>query len=382
MTTKRSAGRITRFTQRAGICALLAGVLSIMTGIAHAQASIRVGEDVNIRFGTLLQGWGDWTQDPATEGYSQNLYLRRVRLLVGGQVARNVTFFVETDNPNLGRALGTAPKNLATGFIVQDALAEVKFSDPLTISAGLMFVPFCRNCIQSAATLLSLDYSTFSFLATPATQSSVGRDIGFQAKGYFNGNRIEYRVGAFQGSRTPGAPGVTAARNPLRGVGRLQINLFEAETPGIFYTGTYLGTRRVLAIGGGIDMQAGPGDNYRAWAIDGFLDHPLTDSVSVTAQVDYFSYDGGQTFPTLAEQTAIFAEAGLYFKPLRIMPFVKYETRNFDLAATADEVRYQIGLTYYRFGHNVNLKMAYSRLDPDVGNASNQFTTQLQLFYY
>jgi hypothetical protein len=375
MTTKRSAERVTRFTRRAGICALVAVALTITAGIAQGQASIKVGDDVSIRFGTLLQGWGDWTQDPVSEGYAQNLFLRRVRLLVGGQVARNITFFIETDNPNLGRASSTAPKALGSGFIVQDALAEVKFSDPLTISAGLMFVPFCRNCIQSAATLLSLDYSSFSFLATPVTQSSVGRDIGFQAKGYFNGNRIEYRVGAFQGFRAAGA------RNPLRGVGRLQINLFDAETPGIFYTGTYLGTKRVLAIGGGIDLQAGPGDNYRAWTIDAFLDHPLTDSVSVTAQVDYFTYDGGQTFPTLLEQSAIFAEAGLYFKPLRILPFVKFETQNFDGPAP-DNNRYQAGFTYFISGHNANLKVAYSRLDPDVGNASNQFTTQLQLFYY
>jgi hypothetical protein len=373
MTTKRSAGRVIRFTRRTGICAFTAACLTVGAEVVHAQGSIRVGEDVNIRFGTLLQGWGDWTQDPATEGYFQNLYLRRVRLLVGGQVARNITFFIETDNPNLGRA----PKNLGTGFIVQDALAEVKFSDALTISGGLMFVPFCRNCIQSAATLLSLDYSSFSFLAGAPTQSSVGRDIGFQAKGYFNGNRIEYRVGAFQGFRAA----LADARRPLRGVGRLQVNLLQPETPGIFYTGTYLGTRRVLAIGGGIDMQAGPGDNYRGWALDAFLDHPVTDSVSVTAQLDYFSYDGGQTFPTFAEQTAIFAEAGLYFKPMRIMPFVVLETRNF-AGVTPDTKRYQAGFTYYRFGHNLNWKLAYSRLDPDVGNSSNQVTTQLQLFYY
>jgi hypothetical protein len=372
MTTERSAERVTRFTRRAVFYALLAIAFATMSSAAGAQASIKVGEDVTIRFGTLLQGWGDWTQDPVSEGYAQNLYLRRARLLVGGQLAKNITFFIETDNPNLGRA----PKALGSGFILQDALAEVKLSDPLTISAGLMFVPFCRNCIQSAATLLSLDYSSFAFLATPATQSSVGRDIGFQAKGYFNGNRIEYRVGAFQGFRAAGS------RNPLRGVGRLQINLFEPETPGIFYTGTYLGTKRVLAIGGGFDMQAGPGDNYKAWTIDAFLDHPIGDSVSVTAQVDFFAYDGGQTFPTVAEQTAIFAEAGLYFKPARLMPFVKFETQNFDAAAANDIARYQAGITYYISGHNANLKVAYSRLNPDVGDASNQFTTQLQVFYY
>ncbi len=372
MTAKRSAERVTRITRRARPYALLAIVLTTMPSAIGAQASIKVGEDVTIRFGTLLQGWGDWTQDPVSEGYAQNLYLRRARLLVGGQVAKNISFFIETDNPNLGRA----PKTLGSGFILQDALAEVKLSDPLTISAGLMFVPFCRNCIQSAATLLSLDYSSFSFLATPATQSSVGRDVGFQAKGYFNGNRIEYRVGAFQGFRAVGS------RNPLRGVGRLQVNLLDPETPGIFYTGTYLGTKRVLAIGGGFDMQAGPGDNYKAWTIDAFLDYPLADSVSVTAQVDYFAYDGGQTFPTVAEQTAIFAEAGVYFKPLRLMPFVKFETQNFDPVGAIDNVRYQAGFTYYIAGHNANLKLAYSRLDPDVGNASNQFTTQLQMFYY
>jgi Phosphate-selective porin O and P len=354
------------------ISAFAAVGLTTAVEIAHGQASIKVGDDVTIRFGTLLQGWGDWTQDPVTEGYAQNLYLRRVRLLVGGQVAKNITFFIETDNPNLGRT----PKALGSGFIVQDALAEVKFSDPLTISAGLMFVPFCRNCIQSAATLLSLDYSSFSFLATPATQSSVGRDVGFQAKGYFNGNRIEYRVGAFQGFRA------TGARNPLRAVGRFQVNLLDAETPGIFYTGTYLGTKRVLALGGGVDAQAGPGDNYRAWTIDAFLDYPVGDSVSLTAQVDYFSYDGGETFPTLQEQTAVFAEAGLYFKPIRILPFVRYETQNLDPAAAVDNVRYQAGFTYFISGHNANLKVAYSRLDPDTGNSTNQFTTQLQLFYY
>lgn len=377
MTRKASVERVTRFTSSIRVWAFAVIVLVAAASSVGAQATIKVGDDVSIRFGVLLQGWADWTEDVVAEGYSQNLYLRRARLLVGGQVAPNITFFIETDNPNLGRA----PKALGSGFILQDALAEIKFSDPLTISAGLMFVPFCRNCIQSAATLLSLDYSSFSFLATPATQSSVGRDIGFQAKGYFNGNRIEYRVGAFQGFRAAAAPGAPAARNPLRTVGRLQINLLDPETPGIFYTGTYLGTKRVLAIGGGVDMQAGPGDNYQAFAIDAFLDHPITDSVSVTAQVDYLMYDGGQTF-AIGEQNDLFVEAGLYIKPLRLLPFVRYESQDFDLATATDNTRYQAGFTYFMRGHNANLKVAYTRLDPDAGDAGNQFTAQLQVFYY
>ena len=95
--------------------------LTTATEIAHGQAAIKGGDDVSIRLGALVQGWGDWTQDPVSGGYAQNLYLRRVRLLVGGQVARNITFFMQTNDPNLGRT----PKALGSGFIVQDALAEV-----------------------------------------------------------------------------------------------------------------------------------------------------------------------------------------------------------------------------------------------------------------
>lgn len=365
----------------------LAGSLVLLSAAAHGQATIKVSDDVNLRFGALLQGWADWTQDPISEGYSQNLFLRRVRLLVGGQVAKNVTFFIETDNPSLGRAGAATPaKNLATGFIVQDALAEVKFRDAFIFSGGLMFVPFCRNCIQSAATLLSLDYSSWSFLATPATQSSVGRDVGAQAKGYLAGNRVEYRVGLFQGFRQPSSPTTASGRNPLRAVGRLQVNFLEPEAQGIFYTGTYLGTKRVLAVGIGVDGQAGPDDDYRAFAVDAFLDHPVGRTMAVTAQLDFFKYDGGDLFavPALAEHNAIFFEGGLFLKQMRIMPFVKFETQSF--AEAVDEprnsTRAQLGLTYYKAGHNANFKFAVSQLNPKVGETTNGLTGQMQVFFY
>lgn len=355
----------------------------------EAQASIKVNDDVSIRFGTLLQPWADWTKDPVSGGYSQNIFLRRVRLLVGGTLAKNVSFFIETDNPNMGRANPT--KSLGTGFIVQDALAEIKLADELTVSAGLMFVPFCRNCIQSAATLLSLDYSSWSFLSTAATQSSVGRDVGFQAKGYLNGNRFEYRIGAFQGFRAPppgGPPPTAPGRNPLRAAARVQYNFLDPETPGIFYTGTYLGTRKVFALGAGIDAQAGANDKYQGVALDAFLDYPLTKTTSVTAQADLFRYDGKDAFGApvlaLAKQTAMFVEAGLYLKPWRLMPFVKYESQSF--SETADEprnqVRYQVGATRYVSGHNANFKGAYSRIDPKTGETTNAVTLQMQVFYY
>jgi len=33
-------------------------------------------------------------------------------------------------------------------------------------------------------------------------------------------------------------------------------------------------------------------------------------------------------------------------------------------------------------GHNANVKALYTRISPKVGNKSNQFTIQLQFFYF
>jgi hypothetical protein len=92
-------------------------------GSASAQAVIKVSDDVNVKFGMLVQTQADWTQDAASGGYQQNLFIRRVRFLVGGQVAPKVTFFFETDNPNLGKTV-SGTKNISTGFTVQDAYLE------------------------------------------------------------------------------------------------------------------------------------------------------------------------------------------------------------------------------------------------------------------
>ena len=99
-------------------CALLAGLLAER---ASAQLAIHNG-DVTVKFGVLGQFWGDWTQDSTAgpRGYQQNLYLRRARFIMGGDIGENVSFFLETDDPKLG----LNPKSLSSGFMLQDAFME------------------------------------------------------------------------------------------------------------------------------------------------------------------------------------------------------------------------------------------------------------------
>lgn len=348
---------------------ILVMVLLFHATFARAQAIIKVNDNVNIKFGTLIQAWGDELQDATTRDYAQNLFLRRMRILIAGQVAPNVTFFFETDNANLGKA----PKALTTGFVTQDAYIEWKLRNEFILDGGLILIPLCRNCLQSAASLLTLDYGPYSFLQSAVTTSSTGRDTGFQAKGYLADQRLEYRAGIFQGIRQAGA------RNSLRTAGRLQYNFWDKEV-GPFYTGTYLGKKKVLSIGGGVDRQSG----YNAYAVDFFLDRPLVNKNSITAQVDYLRFDGGKMIPTLLEQSDLEAQFGYFVSSAKVLPFVRYDQQNFRASAnkSKDQKRYQAGVTWYPNAHNFNIKGAYSRVDPKVGHTTDEFTVQMQLFYF
>ena len=60
------------------------------------------------------------------------------------------------------------------------------------------------------------------------------------------------------------------------------------------------------------------------------------------------------------------------------------EARNRAVVGTSvgDENHWSVGLNYWWAGHNANIKGAYSRISPAVSASQNEFTVQLQLFYF
>lgn len=373
-------------------------VIVFVPSIANAQAMIKVNDNINIKFGTLMQSWADLQQDATTRGYGNNLFLRRFRFLVGGQISPTLSFFFETDNPNLGKT----PKALNSGFITQDAFLEWKpKSNAFIVDAGLILPPLCRNCLESAASLLSLDYGSFSFTESAPTQSSVGRDTGFQAKGYLAGGHFEYRAAVLQGFRAAGA------RNSLRTTGRVMYNAWDAEAPSYTYQGLYLGNKRILSFGVGADHQ----QNYKGAAADVFLSLPMgpaspaaTTGTSGGAtgpttppppalprnafngELTLLHFDGGSTFTAanINDQNDATVQLGYYLAGPKVMPFVRFEKQDFKASSNngRDNKRLQAGLSWMPNGNNFNIKGAYSRVDPHVGNTTNEFTIQMQLFYY
>jgi hypothetical protein len=345
--------------------------VSFLSGAARAAAQIVVnaGDDVSLKFGILGQFEGDTVDDPATSGNSNNLFVRRLRLMFGGQVAKNVTFFVETDAPNLGRTL-SAGKNIPGTLILQDAYAEVKANDAFAVDAGLMFIPFSRNFLQSAASLLPIDYGAYTYAQSGPTQSSTGRDTGLQAKGYFLANHLEYRIGAFQGSRD------TASHRAFRYAGRVQYNLLDPEV-GFFYAGTYLGKKKIAAIGAAFDTQ----DNYQAYDLDVFVEHPIG-AGAFTGQLDYNWFDGGTTLTTLPKQHDILLELGYLLSAVKVTPFLQITNRHIVDATAGDETRGSVGASYWWAGLNANVKAAYGWVAPSGASTQHEFTIQLQIFYF
>jgi len=265
---------------------------------------------------------------------------------------------------------------------IQDAFITYKpLGDMLKIDAGYMLPPLAHNAVQGATTLYSWDYFAYTFQsgnAFGATTSPVGRDLGFELRGLVLGNHLEYRVGLFQGLRVPATATESGARNFFRAVGRVQINLLDPET-GFFYAGSYLGTKKILSVGGSFDLQ----NDYKYFAGDAFVDLPIGPAGVVTAQVNVGHWDGGGfvTLPFGEKQTAVMGEAGFLIGGIGLSPIVRAE--HLWVTNANDQTRLGGGLAFWPYGHNTNLKLFYTNLKVEnAARSISQVNLQWQLYFF
>lgn len=377
-----SMHRALRMTARG----LIAALFLLAFGRAEAQAIIKVNDNVNFKLGLLLQGQWDEQQianaaNNATGGWQQNMLIRRARIILGGQVAPNVFFYVDTDNPNLGKTTvggtGTGAKAPATGFELQDAVAEWRIAKEFNIQFGEILVPTNRGILTSSISTFMLDGSAYYNLPSTALQNNAGRDTGFVLRGFLANDHLEYRSAFLSGMRLPGVKNVT------RFTEWLQYDVLDTEVYALpSYSGVNFGNRKILALGVGYDTQS----DYNLTSGNLFLDLP-TGFGSFESTVMYQHVDGGKFIAALPEQDTFSAEAGVFLKPLHIAPIIRYEEKTFNLTANKpkNEQRYVGGLNFYpykKFENNFNIKAWFSRVEPKVGFATNEFTLQMQIAYF
>ena len=392
------ANRALRTTVRGLIVALF--LLAFAPAQSEAQALIKVNDNVNIKIGLLLQTQADFQEtanatNDASGGYQQNLMIRRARLILGGQVAKNVFFYVDTENANLGKSTQTLTsgttgiKAPGTGFNLLDAVAEWRIAKEFNIQFGEILVPLNRWIITSSAATFMLDQSAYNVPTSTALQNNTGRDTGFMFRGYFFCDRLEYRSLILSGFRQPGV------KNAPRFAERLQWNFFDTEVYNLpSYSGVNFGNKKILALGGAYDTQA----DYKFASADMYLDFPITVG-SFESTIAYQYINGGKLLPSLPEQNTFSVEAGVFIKKAKIAPIVRYEQKTFTPAINerSNESRFVAGLNYYPYPkaeNNFNVKIWWQRValkcqvatvpcpSPANNFPTNQVTVQMQAFYF
>jgi len=352
-----------------------AAALSLTTLIgaaptAQAAWQIDGGDGSSIKFGFLAQMRAE-SFDPDVGSSQNNLFFRRLRLLTGGKINDQWSFFFETDSPNLGKGEADGTKNNGNIYIQDFVVTYKPKSDAFMLDFGQLLAAVTYNSNQSAVSLLATDYAPTSFVWSGPLNANVGRDYGVRARGYLMNDHLEYRASILGGQRG------TDSSNSFRFFGRLMYNFFEPHK-GLFYTGTNLGKKKQLSIGASVDTQ----EDYQTTSVDAFWDQPLGGGNAFTLQGSWSSLDGDVFLTSLPKQDNIMVEAGFYFGSAKLMPFVQYTNRDFDNSALSDVDTTLVGVGYFFRGHSGAVKLSWGNTDVSGGASSDTIWLQLQAFSF
>lgn len=419
----------------------------------ESPAKLTFGPNRWIAFHLLLQpqarfaGIYEENVETSRDGIIQKeLFLKRCRLIFNGNVTKNISFFVETEDWEAGRngsntktgayTTGTGTTSKETGYdgvdptikhkhtvtvedsnknnvFTQTAIINYRLFDWMQFAVGIMPLPFTRQNLQSAASLLGVDYQTAFVDSAIGGSTNNWRDTGLEMRGFLFGGVLDYKVGVFKGiprsierDENGVVVGITNPHDNPRYSGRIQINFLEPET-GFFYSENYLGRKKIIALGGGMDYQQhvyrrwfndGNSDllNYTAWTVDFSIDYGFRGGNALAFQGGYIATDNNpQTASYVTnryyDSTAFYAQAGFLFKRL-VQPVIKYysvyqkdvetDPDNPDVKSSQTYAHFILGLNFYIQEHNANIKMEYSYPNGDNNRASGQkwFAIQCQLF--
>ncbi len=356
-------------------------------GIGQAAVVMQIDESTRIELGIQANLMAIVTESDVTGDGRLNtdseLRVRRARVRLRGAYEDWLELMLQTE-------AGSGEGGAGLDMRLIDAYVILKPEPAYSLIGGMHLAPSSRQTLNSASTLLAWERPAQSYKAltwgtranhrfTTSTyaQSDAGlrgdklvRDSGATIFGTIAAAdqiHIKYWAGLYEG---------VAVENDLRATGRVQVNFGDPE-PGYFLRGTYLGTRRTLALGASYDMQNlvareddGSAVDYRFTSIDLFAEQPLGPG-SVTFEAAWQTLDLGGAAIDLdgdpetpardarrAEGDGFYVQAGYLLNDW--MPWVLLETWTSnapDKQGSYDAARF--GVTRYFSGQRVKATAAY-----------------------
>ncbi|NOJ94877.1 hypothetical protein HMI51_18305 [Corallococcus coralloides] len=352
---------------------------ALLTALPAAAGKIQLGDDAVLNVDVLLHPQMQLVKDGApTGGVGTDFFLRRVRLLIFGNITKRLSFFIDTDQPNFGKN-----GDYSVAFFIQDATVAYEFADKTWVEAGFILAPLSHHALQGAIALQTVDYHS-DLIRYPLGVGKVWRDMGVQVRGF--AGPWTYRaaiLNGVEGAKLENGQTVNADDLP-RVVGHARYNVWGHEYDQ-FLRGIYFTEQPLLSFGVGADYQYGAIATASgihdavALAADVFLDIPIGDNQEFVFQSNVFSWQQG--FDNARSGTGFFVELG--YRIGIVQPVFSSEYFNGRVAQT-DLLTLKPGLNLWFQKHTFNLKteVAVSRVG-DIAHAPTGITgtAQLQLFY-
>ncbi|MBI5542395.1 MAG: hypothetical protein HY901_00785 [Deltaproteobacteria bacterium] len=377
-------------------------------------------EKTFIKVRALLQPALSIAQSDAPDGKSSDtdLYLRRARIMLVGQLNERINFFAETDSPNFGKK-----GDFAVNAYIQDAWLELNLLDELQLDAGMLITPFSRHAMQSGASLHSLEYRT-AVVRYPTGSNKVWRDMGVTLRGAALGRRLDYRLAILNGVHGS----KDDPRNPTdlpRVTARVAWSFLQPEAgpglAGFFYKGISLAKtaegivtdKKHLTLGVSFDWQKDlnvsyvPGTTevarrqaYWAAAVDLFADLPVAANglMGLTGQLNGYYYDHGDRRLVDGAQASYYganaakygseytgygmmSELGVRYDAYSVFAAVDFFEATRADGDAGDVLSTHGGLAWWWAGYSSNLKLQLGRTKKDGGDWKFQAVLQAQLLF-
>jgi hypothetical protein len=395
----------------------------------YEPLTLKVSEDGTkyIRFIMWHQIWATTNNMAIDDAKMQaNVSLRRSRFLAFAQISPRFLILTHWGLNSLTANNMTSLGSNGDGpqLFLHGAWGEVKVNDALFVGGGLHYWKgLTRLANQSTLNFMTMDQNRpFVQWHSLGVTDQFARHMGVYFKGDLG--KLDYRL-AINNPLNPGSAIRAGATDPNSDrlsdytyngsinadangdpvgntiiEGYFRYNLWDKESTKLPYiVGTYLGKKRVLAIGAG--FFAHPNGMYNATtsehgnvmhiAGDVFLDMPVGDGNGLNAYASFINFNYGENYMSrwAGTGTNLYAQAGYYLGGARIMPYVAYQTGSYE--AYDDNLNaMNIGVNYHLNGHNAKVTLEYHSImnNPSEGgldtngdpNGVQQLRMQLHIF--
>jgi hypothetical protein len=293
---------------------------------------------------------------------------------------------------------GDAPQ-----LFLHDAWTEFKVSNDNSffIGGGLHYWKgLTRLSNQSTLNFMTLDNPRpFVHWHSLGVTDQFARHLGLYAKGVIGkfdyrialnnpgrnanaglplGNGVSYGSNssslAYTGVSTPDRDGNLTGNNIIEGYFRY--NFMDSESVKLPYAvGSYLGTKKIFALGTGFfahpngmfNEATGEHENVTHFAVDAFLDMPVTDGDCLNAYASFMSFNYGDNYVARWAGTGsvLYGHVGYKLPNSRFMPYIAAQTGNYG-GFNENTSAVDIGLNYFLNGHSAKLTLEYHTISNDV----------------